>query len=119
MEHRININGVWYVREEQQQQQYQLGDKWSMEFDYEGMLEWGMNMTMDTSINDMEKLLDSLEDVNYHREAAPLYDVIEQLKYINKYGPSIDLGNVVCEFFNKFKEEIKQTINSLNVEKTN
>ena len=75
-------------------------------------------MTMDTSINDMEKLLDSFEDVNYHREAAPLYDLIDQLKYINEYGPSVDLGHVACEFFKRFKKEIKDTIDGPNVDKT-
>jgi hypothetical protein len=34
----------------------------------------------------LEKLLDSFEDVNYHREAAPLYDLIEHIKYQNEYG---------------------------------
>ena len=105
MEHRININGEWYVKENtQKKHQYKLGDKFNLEFDYDGMLEWGMNITMDTSINDMEKLLDSLEDVNYHREAAPLYDLIDQLKYINEYGPSVDLGHVACGFFKRFKK---------------
>lgn len=120
MENRIKINDVWYVREDiQNKPTYKLGDKWSLDFDYDGMLNWGLNMTMDTSINDMEKLLDSFEDVNYHREAAPLYDLIDQLKYINEYGPSVDLGHVACEFFKRFKKEIKDTINSSNVEKTN
>lgn len=115
MEHRININGEWYVKENtQKKHQYKLGDKFNLEFDYDGMLEWGMNITMDTSINDMEKLLDSLEDVNYHREAAPLYDLIDQLKYINEYGPSVDLGHVACGFFKRFKKEIKDTINNSN-----
>ena len=119
MEHRININGEWYVRENTQKKpKYKLGDKGSLDFDYDGMLEWGMNMTMDTSINDMEKLLDSFEDVYYHREAAPLYDLIDQLKYINEYGPSVDLGHVACEFFKRFKKEIKDTIDGPNVDKT-
>jgi len=114
MEDRIKINGEWYVRENTQKKQpYMLGDKFSLGFDYEGMLDWGLNMTMDTSINDMEKLLDSFEDVNYHREAAPLYDLIDQLKYINEYGPSVDLGHVACEFFKRFKKECEDTLKNI------
>mgnify|MGYP000918266149 CR=1 FL=1 len=33
MEHRININGEWYVRENTQKKpKYKLGDKWSLGF---------------------------------------------------------------------------------------
>ena len=119
MTHRININGEWYVKENtQKKHQYKLGDKFNLEFDYDGMLNCGLQMTNRMSVNDLEKLLDSFEDVNYHREAAPLYDLIEHIKYQNEYGPSVDLGHVACEFFKRFKKEIKDTINSLNVEKT-
>ena len=87
MEHRININGEWYVRENtQKKQSYKLGDTFSLNFDYEGMLDCGLMITNKTSVNDLEKLLTSFEDVNYHREANPLYDLIDHIKYQNEYG---------------------------------
>ena len=87
MEDRININGEWYVRENtQKKQSYKLGDTFGLHFDYEGMLDCGLEITNKTSVNDLEKLLTSFEDVNYHREANPLYDLIEHIKYQNEYG---------------------------------
>ena len=36
MEHRININGEWYMRENTQKQRpYMLGDTWNINFDYQ------------------------------------------------------------------------------------
>lgn len=55
---------------------YKLGNKWSPDFDYDGMLETGANVTEETPLSDLEKLFDSFEDVNYHTESEPLWDAI-------------------------------------------
>jgi hypothetical protein len=54
---------------------YKLGDKWSEDFDYDGMVEYGKTIDMDTSVKTVEKYADSLEDVNYHTLAKPLFDL--------------------------------------------
>jgi hypothetical protein len=55
---------------------YKLGNKWSHNFDYDGMLKAGSEVTVDTSLEDLEKLHDSFEDVNYHTESEPLWNAI-------------------------------------------
>ena len=45
---------------------YKLGDKWSEDFDYDGMVEYGRTIDTKTSEKTIEKYADSLEDVNYH-----------------------------------------------------
>ena len=44
---------------------YKLGDTWSRVFDYDGMLEKGMEAGVDWSLEDLEMLYTSFEDVNY------------------------------------------------------
>jgi len=111
MEHRININGEWYVRENtQKKQSYKLGDTFSLNFDYVGMLDCGLLTGVTTSVNDLEKLLDSFEDVNYHREAAPLYDLIEHIKYGNEYGVNEVVKENMFESLRAFKKECKDTL---------
>ena len=55
---------------------YKLGNKWSNDFDYEGMLKAGAEITTDTPLEDLEKLHSSFEDVNYHPESEPLWNAI-------------------------------------------
>lgn len=117
MESRIKINDVWYVREDiQKKQPYVLGAKWSNDFDYEGMLEFGLEVEVDTSIDILEMLLDSFEDVNYHREAAPLYDLIEHRKYQNYHGESFTTKDNIRESLHKFKCEIEFTRDTFDKE---
>jgi len=110
MKHRININGEWYVRENTQKKQYQLGDMWSLEFDYDGMLNCGLQITDKTNVNELDKLLASFEDVNYHREASPLYDVIEHRKYQNEYGVNEVTKENLNESMRAFKKECEDTL---------
>ena len=110
MEDRIKINDVWYVREDTQKKTYVLGAKWSLDFDYEGMLEMGLEVKEDTPVNLLERLLESFEDVNYHREAAPLYDLIEHIKYGNEYGVNEVVKENMFESLRAFKKECKDTL---------
>ena len=114
MEDRIKINGEWYVRENTQKKQpYKLGDTFSLGFDYEGMLDYGLQMTNRMNVNDLEKLLDSFEDVNYHREANPLYDLIEHKKYQNEYGENEVTRENINESLHAFKKECEDTLKSI------
>jgi hypothetical protein len=59
---------------------YKLGDMWSKDFDYEGMLEIGAKAKYPKMSGDkLEKLASSFEDVNYHTVAKPLWDAIDAL----------------------------------------
>ena len=120
MENRIKINDVWYVKENtveentQMERPYMLGDKFSLDFDYDGMLECGLEIDKDTHVNILEDLLTSFEDVNYHREAAPLYDVIEHRKYQNEYGSNEVTKENLNESLRAFKKECEDTINAIS-----
>ena len=122
MEDRIKINGEWYVKEStQRKQSYKLGDTFSLGFDYEGMLDYGLQIEIsegENVVGVLEKLLDRFEDVNYHREAAPLYDLIEHIKYQNEYGSNEVTRENIDGSLRAFKKEIKDTINSSNVKET-
>ena len=115
MENRIKINDVWYVREDTQKKPtYKLGDKWSMDFDYEGMLNCGLAVKASSPVNWLEKLLDSFEDVNYHREASPLYDLIEHKKYQNEYGENEVTRENINESLRTFNRECENTLKSID-----
>ena len=114
MEDRIKINGEWYVRENtQRKQSYKLGDTFSLNFDYEGMLDYGLQITDDTPLFNLEKLLTSFEDVNYHREASPLYDLVEHIKYQNKYGVNEVTKENMDESLRAFKKECEDTLKNI------
>lgn len=114
MEDRIKINGEWYVRENTQKKEtYKLGDTFSLGFDYEGMLDYGLQITNNTSVFNLIKLLDSFEDVNYHREAAPLYDLIEHIKYQNEYGENEVTRENIDGSLRAFKKECGDTLKNI------
>ncbi len=114
MEDRIKINGEWYVKENtQKKQSYKLGDTFSLGFDYEGMLDYGLQIDTNTSVNNLEKLLTSFEDVNYHREANPLYDLIEHIKYGNEYGLNDVVEENIDGSLRAFKKECEDTLKNI------
>ena len=127
MENRIKINGEWYVRENSQKKRsYMLGDTFSLNFDYEGMLDYGLQIDTNTSVNDLNKLLDSFEDVNYHREGSPLYDLVEHIKYQNEYGENEVTRENINESLRAFNRECEDTLKNIvsksvriNIEKMN
>jgi hypothetical protein len=59
---------------------YELGDRWSKNFDYRGMLKAGMKAKVSDGPINLRKLFNSFEDVNYHSESAPLWNAIQQLE---------------------------------------
>tara|TARA_R110000851_G_scaffold264274_2_gene416854 strand:+ start:247 stop:750 length:504 start_codon:yes stop_codon:yes gene_type:complete len=114
MRDRINVYGEWYVRENtQKKQSYKLGDTLYLNFDYEGMLDCGLLITNNTGVNDLEKLLTSFEDVNYHREANPLYDLIEHKKYQNEYGSNEVTRENIDKSLWIFKRECEDTLKNI------
>ena len=81
---------------------YELGDMWSNDFDYVGMLKAGSQATYEDGIEYLQKLYDSFEDVNYHSENSHLGRAIEEME---NPGPDVNqaMGNIedALEDFNK------------------
>ena len=78
---------------------YKLGNKWSNDFDYEGMLKAGSEVTVDTPLEDLEKLHDSFEDVNYHTESEPLWNAIiaKRNEHPIYFKQSINVFSSLCK----------------------
>jgi|GEM_PF-649401 len=75
---------------------YKVGDKYSSNFDYKGMLLKVSKITTTTPINTLVKLYDSLTDVNYHNIAKNLLELIDlrvekaQKKQINNFIKEVE-----------------------------
>jgi len=80
---------------------YKLGDTYSKDFDYEGMLKYGETIDENTSDEDLKKYAKSLSDVNYHSLARPLDNyftaISNQSKEFKKWN-----------FINQFKDELRK-----------
>jgi hypothetical protein len=81
---------------------YQLGDKFSNDFDYEGMLNMALTVSPEWSIEDLNKLHNSFEAVNYHSSAAPLWKAIGYLKSGSK--------NLGAAYLIIFKGKVKKEL---------
>jgi len=68
------------ISEDETEQEYLLGDKYSENFDYEGMLKMGLKADISWGAKKLRKLFDSFEDVNYHRVAKNLLLCIRSLE---------------------------------------
>jgi len=91
-----------YLTESKLKEAYHPGQGWTSDFDYDDMLAHGLTLTADDSIEDLEKVVEDFTDVNYHREAAPLYNAIDAIK-------AGDRGEAKM-YINKFHKELKKTI---------
>ena len=83
-------------------EEFRAGDKFSTDFDYDGMLMAGLKAGVDTDLQTLQALSDSFEDVNYHRENNHLQNAIEALEDGATKEASM--------FFGDFHAEINQTI---------
>jgi hypothetical protein len=60
---------------------FKPGDKWRNDFDYVGMLQWGVDANTETmDISELNAGYDSFTDVNYHTEAQDLGNAIDWLE---------------------------------------
>ena len=85
---------------------FRPGDMFSSDFDYEGMLEAGLKIRLNTPIQTLQAIYDSFEDVNYHRENRHLGNAIDAIKDNDK--------SEALDHIRNFKKEVKQTLLSLN-----
>ena len=82
---------------------YTPGSGWTKDFDYDGMLRAGLKTGTHYDIKLLKKIAEDFTDVNYHREAAHLYDAIEAMEE----GAMKEAGM----FFGDFHSEINKTLN--------
>ncbi len=59
---------------------YELGDMYSNDFDYVGMLKVGSQATYDMGLHALQELYASFEDVNYHSENKFLGFAIDEIE---------------------------------------
>ena len=90
-------------------EQFKAGDKFSTDFDYDGMLKAGLKAGVDTDLNTLKALSDSFEDVNYHRENSYLQKAIDALE-------NEEPIDEVSMLFGDFHAEIKQTMKELEMD---
>ena len=81
---------------------YSPGQGWTEDFSYDDMLAHGLTLTADTPLEDLQKVVDDFEDVNYHREAAHLFDAIDAINAGNRGEAKM--------YINKFHKEIQKTL---------
>lgn len=79
--------------------QYKLGDKYSSDFDYDGMLEMGSKAKVSWGVKKLQKLQDSFTDVNYHSESQGLGIAIDYIEDGDKKGAVyyMDMFNDACK----------------------
>ena len=82
-----------FVNEERK---FKIGDKYSSDFDYDGMLAACMKATTQWSIKKLESLYNSLEDVNYHTINRELFNTI---KLIKSEGKDSEAAKKAMEIF--------------------
>lgn len=84
---------------------FKPGDMFSTDFDYAGMLKFGLSLDDNTPVETLQALYDSFEDVNYHSENQYLGHAIDALK-------SGDRGEYK-HMLNKFKKAVAVTVKSV------
>jgi hypothetical protein len=90
---------------------YIPGEGWIEDFEYDDMLAHGLTLTADDSIEDLRKVAEDFTDVNYHREAAHLYDAIDAIEAGDTGGSGfIGSRGEAKMYINKFHKEIKTTL---------
>ena len=82
---------------------FKPGDKWSSDFDYDGMLKYALTVNEKTPIKMLNKLFDSATDVNYHTPFANLGIAIDWIEDGDKKGSKDYIKN----FHNDIKKEMK------------
>ena len=88
---------------------FKPGDKWSEDFDYDGMLKYGKKVDGKTSDKQIEKYGGSMEDVNYHTLAKPLFDY--------QVATSGDKEEIKKYFLRNFKRQLSDELQSQGEER--
>jgi len=83
---------------------YKLGDKYRSDFDYDGMMAYGLKKTINenTSITTLTKLHNSFEDVNFSAQSAHLWSAMEKIKA----GDKKEAKSHILAFKNSIEDEL-------------
>ena len=100
-----------YGQEEKPTKTYQPGDKWSNDFDYDGMLKAGLKIKISTPLAKMQQIYDSFEDVNYHRENGHLGNAIDYVQDGDKAG--------ALDHLKLFRQAVRKTLSDISEGKCN
>ena len=95
-----------YGRDDKPVKAFKPGDMFSSDFDYEGMLEFGMKIRLNTPIATLQGLYNSFEDVNYHSENSHLGMAIDAIQDGDK--------SEALDHIRNFKKAIKKTLIQFN-----
>ena len=95
-----------YGRDDKPVKAFKPGDMFSSDFDYEGMLEFGMKIRLNTPIATLQALYNSFEDVNYHSENSHLGMAIDSIEDGDK--------SEALDHIRNFKKAIKKTLIQFN-----
>jgi len=89
---------------------FEPGDKWSDDFDYVGMLKWGVDANVETmDIHELEAGFESFQDVNYHTEGGHLGNAIDWME-----GAVTEREhNKVEEFMSDFNSACAKTLKEI------
>lgn len=96
-----------YGKRPREEHSYKLGDTFKINFDYDGMLQYALDIDPEyVGIDDLEALSRSFEDVNYHRENTHLSYAIDAFAEGNH--------EEYFEEMEKFQAEVEKTLKSFN-----
>jgi hypothetical protein len=95
---------------------FQLGDMWKEDFDYIGMMKYAKdnNFSVDTSIEDLEQLFESFQDVNYHEIGGNLWSAIVNLKEGKKAEAKKDMKKFY-DLLDKELAEVEEEVPTVEV----
>ena len=90
---------------------YELGDMWSNDFDYVGMLKAGAQATYEMGLDALQELYASFEDVNYHSENKFLGFAIDE---IENPGPDVNQAmENIEEYLEDFNKACLETLKDI------
>jgi len=90
---------------------YQVGDMWSNDFDYVGMLKAGTQATYEDGLEYLQDLYASFEDVNYHSENKHLGMAIDE---IENPGPDVNRAmEAIEDYLEDFNKACMDTLNDI------
>ncbi len=93
---------------------YELGDMWSNDFDYIGMLKYGAERGFyELGLDALQKLFNSFEDVNYHRESQDLGNAIDWMEDPGK--DANQAGERIEDFLARFRKKCASTLDVMGV----
>jgi hypothetical protein len=92
---------------------YKLGDMWSNDFDYIGMLKVGAQATYEMGLENLQELYASFEDVNYHSENKFLGYAIDEMENPGQ-DPNQAQENIE-EYLEDFRNACLKTLKDMKV----